>query len=387
MRSVLVALIVLAVLPAAARADKVVSLGDSAISGEAGRWAGNTNGSPSRTDALGPTAYHDNAAGTGEAIAGCHRSKSAEVHIGGGVDSVNLACSGARTYSRVSDGNFKPGIDFYNVNGNKGQALALQELASAPTKDIKAVVVLIGANDYGFADIVQTCVTDWLTSPSWWKNYCQDDSNIAAMFTQSNIDTITNNVRAAFERVKDAMAAGGYSETQYDILAQTYSAPLPLSSGFRYGETGFTRQTVGGCGVWNRDANWARSTVVNALNNTTRKAVAGMSNVKVLNMDEALAGRKLCENTVGLLEEKGVANWQSPGAVDKSEWVQQIRTLTTLFPPYLLQEDAHPNYWGQLALRNCFRQAYNGGATRAGTCSRGTGLNASDEPNMSLRSP
>jgi len=112
-----------------------------------------------------------------------------------------------------------------------------------------------------------------------------------------------------------------------------------------------------------------------------------MSNVKVLNMDEALAGRKLCENTVGLLEEKGVANWQSPGAVDKSEWVQQIRTLTTLFPPYLLQEDAHPNYWGQLALRNCFRQAYNGGATRAGTCSRGTGLNASDEPNMSLRSP
>ena len=35
----------------------VVTLGDSAISGEAGRWAGNTNGSSSRIDALGPTAY------------------------------------------------------------------------------------------------------------------------------------------------------------------------------------------------------------------------------------------------------------------------------------------------------------------------------------------
>ena len=34
----------------------VVTLGDSAISGEAGRWAGNTNGSPSTTDALGSTA-------------------------------------------------------------------------------------------------------------------------------------------------------------------------------------------------------------------------------------------------------------------------------------------------------------------------------------------
>jgi hypothetical protein len=227
-------------------------------------------------------------------------------------------------------------------------------------------------------------VTDWLTSPSWWKNYCQDDSNITAMFTQSNINTITSRVRAAFQRVKDAMAAAGYTEDQYDVIAQTYSAPIPRSSGFRYGETGFTRQSVGGCGVWNRDANWARDTVVNVLNNTTRNAVAGMSNVKVLNMDEALAGRKLCESTVGLLEERGIASWRSAGAVDNTEWVEQIRTLTTLFPPYQLQEDAHPNYWGQLALRNCFRQAYNGGATRGGTCTRGTGLNAYGEPNMTL---
>src|ERR1700709_1562719 len=91
----------------------VVARGDSAISGEAGRWAGNTNASTSRTDALGPTAYFD--AGSGEAIPGCHRSKSAEVHIGGtGVMSFNLACSGARTTTHTSDGKFKPGIDFYS---------------------------------------------------------------------------------------------------------------------------------------------------------------------------------------------------------------------------------------------------------------------------------
>jgi hypothetical protein len=34
----------------------VVTLGDSAISGEAGRWAGNTNEPSSRIDALGPNA-------------------------------------------------------------------------------------------------------------------------------------------------------------------------------------------------------------------------------------------------------------------------------------------------------------------------------------------
>ena len=99
----------------------------------------------------------------------------------------------------------------------------------------------------------------------------------------------------------------------------------------------------------------------------------------------ALYGRRLCENTVGLLEEKGVSTWQSAGAVDKTEWVHQIRTLTTIFPPYQLQEDGHPNYWGQLALRNCFRQAVQRRhAPDGGYCSRGTGLNGKGEPNMTL---
>src|SRR5690242_21333316 len=89
-----------AVLAAPARADGpgtgspwTVSVGDSYISGEAGRWAGSTNESSSWVDALGSTAYNDNASGTGETIAHCHRSKSAEVYIGGGVSGMNLACS------------------------------------------------------------------------------------------------------------------------------------------------------------------------------------------------------------------------------------------------------------------------------------------------------
>ena len=127
-----------------------------------------------------------------------------------------------------------------------------------------------------------------------------------------------------------------------------------------------------------------------------------MPNVQVLDMVGALYGRRLCENTVGLLEEKGVSTWQSAGAVDKTEWVHQIRTLTTIFPPYQLQEDGHPNYWGQLALRNCFRQAYNGGAAtrrllrarhraeRQGRAEHGAGLDLERRcarPRRSPRSP
>jgi hypothetical protein len=387
-RVVLVAWAVVLVCSGVARADgpgvgtpAVVALGDSAISGEAGRWAGNTNGSSSRVDALGSTAYHD--VPGREAISGCHRSKAAEVHIGGGVLSANLACSGARTYTRVGD-TFKPGIDFYSdSSGRKGQALALQEYAA--THNVRAVVLLIGANNYGFADIVQACVTNWLTSPSWWKNYCNDDSGIRSRFTASRIATETANVRGAIQNVAAAMSNAGYQSVPYTLLVQTYTSPIPYSSGFRYPETGWTRQSIGGCGVWNRDANWAQDTVVRTFNDTIKNAAAtsGVAHV-VLDAETAFGGRRLCENSVGLLEERGVANWTSPGAVDATEWVSQIRTVTTIVGPYQLQEGGHPNYWGQLALRNCLRLAYNNGAPRGGRCMRGNGLNSRGEPTMAL---
>jgi hypothetical protein len=359
----------------------IVALGDSAISGEAGRWAGNTNSSSARVDALGSTAYWD--AANGEAIRGCHRSKAAEVHIGGGFKSANLACSGARTYTNAGGSDFKPGIDFYSdSSGRVGQALALQRYAAA--NNVRAVTLLIGANNYGFADIVQACVTDWLTSPSWWPNYCNDDSDIRSRFTTSRIASETTNVRGAMLNVRQAMVNAGYSDSQWKLLVQTYSSPIPRGSGFRYPQTGFTRQTIGGCGVWNRDADWANDTVVATFNNTLRNAASqsGLSNVKIVDMTNALVGRRLCENTVGLLEERGIASWTSPGAVDQTEWVSQIRTVTAIFPPYQIQEDGHPSYWGQLALRSCLRQAFNNGAPRGGSCTiGGTGL-VGGEPNM-----
>ena len=365
----------------------VVTLGDSAISGEAGRWAGNTNSDPARVDALGPTAYWDTP--TGESVRGCHRSKAAQAFIGGGVLAYNLACSGARTatHGTASGEDFKPGIDFYSdAQGRVGQARALQSLAA--TRNVKTVVVVIGANNYGFADIVTRCVSNWATSPSWWKNYCSDDSDMRSRFTSTRIATETTNVRNALLRVRDAMTSAGYGPSQYTILAQTYWSPVPRGAAFRYPESGWTRQSVGGCGVWNRDADWANDVVVSALNSTMRNAAAtsGLSNVAVLDMQTALNGRRLCENTVGLLEEKGVASWTSAGAVDKTEWVAQIRTTSTVFGPYQLQEASHASYWGQLAMRNCLRLAYNAGAVRGGSCVRAAnGLTARGEPQMGLR--
>jgi lysophospholipase L1-like esterase len=389
----LAAVTAIAAAPAVASADgpgvgapHVVTLGDSAISGEAGRWAGNTNDSYTKVDALGAGAYDD--AGSGETIRNCHRSRSAQAFIGGGVTGVNFACSGGKTTTggTGSGQDFKPGIDFYSdASGRRGQALLLQEFAA--THNVTAVVVMIGANDYGFADVVTQCVTNWLTSPSWWKNYCSDDSDIVNRFTAAQQTAKTNDVRAALQRVAQAMTNAGYSSSQYTIIGQTYWNPIPRSDRARYPETGWTRQSVGGCGAWNRDVNWANDVVVPAMNNSMRNGLAtsGLPNTVLLDLQWAFDGRRLCENTVGLLEERGIATWRSAGAVDNTEWVNQIRTVTTITGPYQLQESIHANYWGQLAMRNCLRLAYNGGAVRGGVCNHGTGLNAQSEPNMTLR--
>ena len=129
--------------------------------------------------------------------------------------------------------------------------------------------------------------------------------------------------------------------------------------------------------MWNRDADWANNTAVVRMNQalTNGAARSGVTNYVVLDMSASLNGHRLCERGVGLLEERGLTRWTQPGAADLTEWVSQIRTVTTIFGPYQLQEGLHASYWGQLAMRNCLRQAYNNGNVRGGRCTSAGGVN------------
>jgi hypothetical protein len=361
------------------------TVGDSYISGEAGRWAGSTNESYSWVDALGSTAYYDNSTNSGETIQGCHRSKSAEVFIGNGVSGKNLACSGAKTYSFTTEEKFKPGLDFYNSGGHEGQALMLQHFAA--THNVKLVAISIGGNNFNFAGIVQTCVEDFLFSPSWWPDYCSEESSVTNNFTSSNVAARKTEIKNALLNVSQAMTNAGYTSSQYTILVQDYPSPIPLGSGFRYSQSGYTRQEVGGCGFWNKDANYANEKMLPTIDSTVLGAATatGLTNIRTMELSSAFDGRRLCEKGVGLLEEEGMTSWTNPEAVNKTEWINEVRTVTTYYEPYELQEDIHPNYWGQLALRNCLTQAYNGGTPKGGTCTiSASGRNSAGEPNMSL---
>ena len=292
-----------------------------------------------------------------------------------------------RATSTDSSGYFKPGLDFYDAGaGKQGQAKLLENFAA--THNVKMVVVSVGGNDFNFGSIVQSCVTDFLTSPSWFKDYCYDDSSVRSNFTSTAVTNNRNKIAIGFVNVRQAMRNAGYADGSWTLVVQTYPSPIPNGSAFRYSQSGYTRQSTGGCGFWNADADWANGTALPTINNTVRAAIgqSGLTNVRVLDLASAFNGRRLCENTVGLLEERGLSSWSQSGAVNQTEWVNQIRTVSTATnPDYYLQESLHPNYWGQLATRNCVRQAYNGGAIRGGSCQlAGSGL-VNGEPNMVLR--
>jgi hypothetical protein len=278
-------------------------------------------------------------------------------------------------------------LDFYDDGaGHIGQAKALQAYAS--THNVSLVAISIGGNDYRFADIVQQCVQDFLLSPSWWPDYCKDDSIVTGQMAASNVTAKTTAIKNAILRINTAMTNAGYSSSQFTLLVQTYPSPIPNGSGFRYSQSGYTRQNTGGCGFWNADADYANGTLLPTIDNSVLNAAAqtGLPNVKTMELRSAFNGRRLCENTVSRVDSSGYSKWNVPGALDHIEWFQGIRTVTTAFSNYYIQESLHPDYLAQLALRSCVRQAYNGGTPRGGTCRiSATGTNGLGEPNMLLQ--
>ena len=449
----------------------VVALGDSSMAGEGGRWAGNSNDSSSLVDALGGNAYSDNirdslpsppgipATGTYELIPGCHRSQSDEAFIGGPVWGLDLACSGAQTYTHIdSSGSshlYKPGIDNGNYGGTQyippaavnqqtvGQDTDLEALAY--NHDVKMIVLGIGVNNFNFADLLQTCLTDYMISPdlslTWFhlfaipqfpyfkfvfsssdlRKYCSDDSNLVAKFNGVNA-TIDGQITQAIESVATQMASLNYTRNDYKIIVQTYPDVIANSTQMRYpqGANNLSslllvdkqRQTIGGCGFWNKDVDWMMGPALQSVNSTVEHAMATAStvtvstpgwsgssvtylpNIQLMDVTNAFQNHLLCENTDSLVSSPNT--WQTSNAVNSAEWVNQIRLGVGVLGalgwsyllPYSLQESAHPNYWGQLAFRSCVRMAYNqlSSSTTTMNCvpSGGGGLNTQSppEPNM-----
>ncbi|MBT2365368.1 hypothetical protein J7E88_08530 [Streptomyces sp. ISL-10] len=313
----------------------IVALGDSYISGEAGRWRGNSltdSGSRDGTDRAWTGTAYDPARVYGTTAAnGCHRSDSAEVLSATGTTQalINLACSGATTGNvfRASRG----GIAF------KGEAPQADQLAAvAASHDVEVIALSIGGNDLGFADIITTCAKDYII----YYSYCHDDQQAVV---DGKIDAVMANVGKAVDEIRAVMSGAGYAASSYRIVLQSYPSPIPRGSENRYTESGWSRVNTGGCPFWDLDSDWARDSLVPQLADRL-KALAAAKGAQFLDLRDMLQGREVCARASRL-----VTATQPPSA-SASEWTRWIDSDGTQGP---VQESVHPNYYGQLAQGRC----------------------------------
>ncbi|WP_435973328.1 GDSL-type esterase/lipase family protein [Streptomyces sp. Qhu_M48] len=312
----------------------VVAMGDSYISGEAGRWLGNSltdSGGRNGTDRAWTGAGYDPSRVYGATAGGCHRSDTAEVRSAGPLAGslINLACSGATTDNvfRASRGGLP----------HKGEAPQADQLAAvAASHDVELIALSIGGNDLGFADIITACATDYIV----WYSYCHDDQQGEV---DARIDGVMADVGRSVDEIRAVMTGAGYSSSDYRIVLQSYPSPIPRAADNRYGESGWSRTDTGGCPFWNADSDWARDSLVPQLANRL-KSVAAAKGVQFMDLRDALQGREVCAKASRQVTSA------APASGTTSEWARWIDSRST---QGLVQESMHPNAYGQQALGRC----------------------------------
>ncbi|WP_211293827.1 GDSL-type esterase/lipase family protein [Lentzea kentuckyensis] len=310
----------------------VVTLGDSFMSGEGGRWKGNSNnfsGTNDGTDRayVGTFSFDDPKLVYGASYKnGCNRSNSAEPHSSNAYDvQINLACSGAKTENIY-------------LTGYKGEAPQADQLATVAAKyDVRLIALSIGGNDLGFSGVIKACVNAYVFKQGTCWN--EQQKNIIG-----KLGTTRDNVVNALNAIRTAMEKAGYRDpAHYRIVLQSAPSPLPRSKDIRYPEDN-DRTLVGGCPFWNDDADWARDKLTPEISNMLKSA-AEIAKVGFLDLQSALDGREVCNKASQL-----VNSTTKPPKGTIHEWA---RFLVSGATQGQRQESLHPSYFGQRALGRC----------------------------------
>src|SRR5829696_3545128 len=304
------------------RETAVVSLGDSAISGEgAGNYEPGTRG---------------------ENGDWCHRSLNALIHRTQLAQrTFNLACSGAdaANVSLADTSHYTEG----------SQARRLIDLARAYR--VTTVIVQVGANDEpAFADTVLDCVGAWVDAfgpscSSWLSG--QWPGRVAAMAPR---------VEVAVNDVKSAMSQAGYAAGSYNLVLASYASPFTE-------RMDWLEHGPQGCPLRLGDARWGRTSAVPQLSEALR-GVATRTGVKFLDLSRATEGREACSN----YSYSTSGEWQRRVTVDPFAWWYGGLDAIGI---HTAQESFHPNATGHGQLGRCVTEFVNAGYPSA-RCLRGS---------------
>jgi hypothetical protein len=327
----------------------IVSLGDSFISGEGGRWLGNgsepfgtrsgTDRAATDCDGWGICDYDPELVYGASERSGCHRSDvapiaSSPVPVG---EKLNLACSGAKL-----ENVWPASIGGQSHFGQQPQADALANVARRD--DVKLIVVTAGANDVGFGELVAGCALDWARSSEQDPALCRGG---AQADVEAALPAMERGVRRALAGVRSAMTSAGYSRSDYRLVVMGYASPLPPGRWIRYPEQGWSRLNRGGCPIWNADADWAAQEASPAIDAAMSRA-AGVAGAEFLDVQHAFDGHQLCDSRSSRAGPAG------PSPL-RSEWVRRLA-----FVQGSSRESLHPNAYGQRALGACIGLLYAG---------------------------
>jgi len=324
-----------------------VSLGDSYISGEAGRWAGNSvsptpgnDGTDRACQPAGPNCQVDKTRvyEKGTENGGCHRSDTAEIKSASlpVAERIDLSCSGG-----VTKNTFRASSGGVGQNGEPPQADKLLPVAKA--KNVKLIMVSIGGNDLGFASIIAACLQAYeaQTGP------CEPSQ-------QKKIDSLKPKVIAdvgkAIDEIRAVMGEAGYAKSDYRLIVQTYPSVAPRAAENRYPELPTGERTANGCPFYNQDSDWARDRAAPQIG-AVAKAAASSRGVETLDLINAFQGHEFCSKTTA--QSTPFARPSVAGA----EWGRFLAIPSTVQQGEL-QEAFHPNAYGQRALATCVTKVF-----------------------------
>ncbi|OLF19518.1 GDSL-type esterase/lipase family protein [Actinophytocola xanthii] len=285
------------------RPTAIVSLGDSAISGEgAGNYEPGTRGENGNW---------------------CHRSANALVHRTAVADrTINLACSGA------DSANVSLADTTHYTEGSQARRL----IDVARQYRVTTVLVQVGANDDpAFADTMLDCIEAWFNPfGSGCRSRLQTEwpRRLAAMAPK--VETAVNDVRSA-------MTQAGYAAGSYNLVLTSYASPLTE----RMDEVLHGPQ---GCPFKIGDARYGRTVAVPQLSEVLR-GVATRTGVKFLDFSRGTEGHEACSGYNNPSTE-----WQNRVTVDPWAWVTGGLDAIGI---HMAQESFHPNARGHGQLGRC----------------------------------
>ena len=289
--------------PADTRPTAIVSLGDSAISGEgAGAYEPGTEGENGNW---------------------CHRSTRALVHQTQVASrTINLACSGA------DSANVSLADTVHYTEGS--QARRLIEIARV--NRVTTVILQIGANDDPqFADTIVSCIAAWVNP---FGSSCR-----SSLQTQwpARLAAMAPKVEAAIADVRSAMTQAGYAAGSYNFILTSYASPVTE-------KMDKVLHGPQGCPLRLPDAEYGRTVAVPQFSDALR-GVATRTGVKFLDFARATEGHEACSKG-----NSSAGEWQRRITVDPEALVHGGLDAIGI---HLAQQSFHPNAEGHAQLGRC----------------------------------